>query len=53
MTDLAFGLRRGVPAGVAALVYWLVAIGLRLPAAWEVAGLAMGRLGRRRKVNGG
>lgn len=42
-----------VPAGVAALVYWLVAIGLRLPAAWEVAGLAIGRLGRRRKGNGG
>lgn len=34
------------PAGLAALVYWLVAIALKLPTAWEVAGLAMGRLKR-------
>ncbi len=35
------------PAGVAAFVYWLVATALRLPAAWEAAGLALGRLKRR------
>lgn len=32
------------PAGVAAMVYWLVAVALKLPTAWEVTGLAMGRL---------
>jgi putative peptidoglycan lipid II flippase len=38
------------PAGAAALAYWLAAIAMRLPAAWEVAGLAMARLKRRGTV---